>query len=145
MSSVVDAFHPLQTHFLALFRRTFQTHFTDVLDARTHFTPACKRNTITTLDLRLGCDSSKCQSMKLALNRKRKRLRKCTNLIREDELFIENKTKIASGVGYSERAAFKNTLIKRIKYVKNYFHFNVYLIYLFTRCQRISIDEKYRK
>ena len=32
------------------------------------------------------------------------RLRKCSDLIREGKVFVENKTKIASGVGCSERA-----------------------------------------
>ena len=32
------------------------------------------------------------------------RLRKCRDLIREGKVFVENKTKVASGVGCSERA-----------------------------------------
>ena len=32
------------------------------------------------------------------------RLRKCSDLIREGKVFVENKTKIATGVGCSERA-----------------------------------------
>ena len=32
------------------------------------------------------------------------RLRKCSDLIREDKVFVENKTKVASGVGCSDRA-----------------------------------------
>jgi len=32
------------------------------------------------------------------------RLRKCSDLIREGKVFVENKTKVASGVGYNERA-----------------------------------------
>jgi len=32
------------------------------------------------------------------------RLRKCSDLIREGKMFVENKTKVASGVGCSERA-----------------------------------------
>jgi len=32
------------------------------------------------------------------------RLRKCSDLIREGNVFVENKTKVASGVGFSERA-----------------------------------------
>ena len=32
------------------------------------------------------------------------RLRKCSDLIREGLVFVENKTKVASGVGCSERA-----------------------------------------
>ena len=32
------------------------------------------------------------------------RLRKCSDLIREGKVFIENITKVASGVGCSERA-----------------------------------------
>jgi len=32
------------------------------------------------------------------------RLRKCSDLIREVKVFVENKTKVASGVGCSERA-----------------------------------------
>ena len=32
------------------------------------------------------------------------RLRKCSDLIRECQVFVENKTKVASGVGCSERA-----------------------------------------
>jgi len=32
------------------------------------------------------------------------RLRKCSDLIREGKVFVENKTKVASGVGCSERA-----------------------------------------
>jgi len=32
------------------------------------------------------------------------RLRKCSDLIREGKVFVENKTKVASGVGFSERA-----------------------------------------
>ena len=31
------------------------------------------------------------------------RFRKCSDLIREGKVFVENKTKVASGVGYSER------------------------------------------
>ena len=31
------------------------------------------------------------------------RLRKCSDLIREGKVFVENKTKVASGVGCSER------------------------------------------
>ena len=34
------------------------------------------------------------------------RLRKCSDLIREGKVFVENKTKVASGVGYSEREQF---------------------------------------
>ena len=33
------------------------------------------------------------------------RLRKCSDLIREGKVFVKNKTKVASGVGCSERAA----------------------------------------
>jgi len=32
------------------------------------------------------------------------RLRKCSDLIREGKVFVENKTKVASGVGCSERS-----------------------------------------
>ena len=32
------------------------------------------------------------------------RLRKCSDLIHEGKVFVENKTKVASGVGCSERA-----------------------------------------
>ena len=32
------------------------------------------------------------------------RLRKCSDLIGEGKMFVENKTKVASGVGRSERA-----------------------------------------
>ena len=32
------------------------------------------------------------------------RLRKCSDVIREGKVFVENKTKVASGVGCSERA-----------------------------------------
>jgi len=45
------------------------------------------------------------------------RLRKCSNLIREGKVFIENKTKVASRVGCSERAVlyFKELLFKSNK------------------------------
>ena len=39
------------------------------------------------------------------------RLRKCSDLIRKGKMFVENKTKVASGVGCSERA-FANVLPK---------------------------------
>jgi len=45
------------------------------------------------------------------------RLRKCSNLIREGKMFVENKTKVASGVGSSERAVlyFTELLFKSNK------------------------------
>jgi len=45
------------------------------------------------------------------------RLRKCNDLIREGKVFIENKTKVASGVGCSERAVlyFRELLFKSNK------------------------------
>ena len=44
-------------------------------------------------------------------------LRKCSDLIREGKVFVENKTKVASGVGCSERAVlyFKELLFKSNK------------------------------
>jgi len=44
-------------------------------------------------------------------------LRKCSDLIREGKVFVENKTKVASGVGYSERAVlyFRELLFKSNK------------------------------
>jgi len=45
------------------------------------------------------------------------RLRKCSDLIREGKVFVENKTKIAIGVGCSERAVlyFRELLFKSNK------------------------------
>ena len=45
------------------------------------------------------------------------RLRKCSDLIREGKVFVENKTKVASRVGCSERAFlyFKQLLFKSNK------------------------------
>jgi len=44
------------------------------------------------------------------------RLRKCSDLIREGKMFVENKTKVASGVGCSERTVLYFTeLIKSNK------------------------------
>ena len=45
------------------------------------------------------------------------RLRKCSDLIREGKLFVENKTKVASGEGCSERAVvyFTKLLFKSNK------------------------------
>ena len=45
------------------------------------------------------------------------RLRKCSDLIREGKVFVKNKTKIASGVGCSERAVlyFTELLFKSNK------------------------------
>jgi len=45
------------------------------------------------------------------------RLRKCSDLIQEGKVFIENKTKVASGVGCSERAVlyFTELLFKSNK------------------------------
>jgi len=45
------------------------------------------------------------------------RLRKCSDLIREGKVFVKNKTKVASRVGYSERAVlyFRELLFKSIK------------------------------
>ena len=45
------------------------------------------------------------------------RLRKCSDLIREGKVFVENKTKVASGVGCSERAVlyFRELLFKSNK------------------------------
>jgi len=42
------------------------------------------------------------------------RLRKCSDLTREGKVFVENKTKVASGVGCSERAVlyFRELLFK---------------------------------
>ena len=42
------------------------------------------------------------------------RLRKCSDLIREGKMFVENKTKVASGVGCSKRAVlyFRELLFK---------------------------------
>ena len=42
------------------------------------------------------------------------RLRKCSDLIREGKMFVESKTKVASGVGCSERAVlyFRELLFK---------------------------------
>jgi len=42
------------------------------------------------------------------------RLRKCSDLIREGKVFVENKTKVASGVGCSKRAVlyFRELLFK---------------------------------
>ena len=42
------------------------------------------------------------------------RLRKCSDLIREGKVFVKNKTKVASGVGCSERAVlyFRELLFK---------------------------------
>jgi len=42
------------------------------------------------------------------------RLRKCSDLIQEGKVFVENKTKVASGVGCSERAVlyFRKLLFK---------------------------------
>ena len=44
-------------------------------------------------------------------------LRKCSGLIREGKVFVENKTKVASGVGSSERAVlyFTELLFKSNK------------------------------
>ena len=45
------------------------------------------------------------------------RFRKCSDLIREGKVFVENKTKVASGVGCSERAVlyFTELLFKSNK------------------------------
>jgi len=45
------------------------------------------------------------------------RLRKCSDLIREGKVFVENKTKVASGVGCSERSVlyFRELLFKANK------------------------------
>jgi len=45
------------------------------------------------------------------------RLRKCSDLIREGKVFVENKTKVASGVGCSEKAVvyFRELLFKSNK------------------------------
>ena len=45
------------------------------------------------------------------------RLRQCSDLIREGKVFVENKTKVASGVGCSERAVlyFRELLFKSNK------------------------------
>jgi len=45
------------------------------------------------------------------------RIRKCSDLIREGKVFVENKTKVASGVGCSERAVlcFTELLFKSNK------------------------------
>ena len=45
------------------------------------------------------------------------RLRKCSELIREGKVFVENKTKVASGVGCSDRAVlyFRELLFKSNK------------------------------
>ena len=45
------------------------------------------------------------------------RLRKCSDLIRESKVFVENKTKVASRVGCSERAVlyFRELLFKSNK------------------------------
>ena len=45
------------------------------------------------------------------------KLRKCSDLIREGKVFVENKTKVASGVGCSERAVvyFTELLFKSNK------------------------------
>ena len=45
------------------------------------------------------------------------KLRKWSDLIREGKVFVENKTKVASGVGYSEGAIlyFRELLIKSSK------------------------------
>ena len=45
------------------------------------------------------------------------RLRKCSDLIREGKVFVENKTKVSSGVGCSERAVlhFRELLFKSNK------------------------------
>ena len=45
------------------------------------------------------------------------RLGKCSDLIREGKVFVENKTKVASGVGCSERAVlyFRELLFKSNK------------------------------
>jgi len=45
------------------------------------------------------------------------RLRKCSDLIREGKVFVKNKTRVASGVGCSERAVlyFIELLFKSIK------------------------------
>jgi len=40
------------------------------------------------------------------------RLRKCSDLIREGKVFIKNKTKVASGVGCSERAAQQSCILQ---------------------------------
>jgi len=45
------------------------------------------------------------------------RLRKCSDLVREAKVFVENKTKVASGVGCSKRVVlyFKELLFKSSK------------------------------
>ena len=45
------------------------------------------------------------------------RLKKCSDLVREGKVFVENKTKVASGVGCSERAVlyFRELLFKSNK------------------------------
>jgi len=50
------------------------------------------------------------------------RLRKCSDLIREGKVFVENKTKVASGVGCSERAVLyfresnkKNSVLEELR------------------------------
>jgi len=45
------------------------------------------------------------------------RLRKCSDLVREGKVFVQNKTKVASGVSCSERAVlyFRVLLIKSNK------------------------------
>ena len=45
------------------------------------------------------------------------RFRKCSDLVREGKVFVKNKTKVASGVGCSERAVvyFRELLVKSNK------------------------------
>jgi len=45
------------------------------------------------------------------------RLRKCSDLIRKGKVFVKNKTKVASGVGFSERAVlyFRELFFKSTK------------------------------
>ena len=62
-------------------------------------------------EVKLRADTAKFTNVIVA------RLRKCSDLIREGKVFVENKTKVASRVGSSERAVlyFRELLFKSNK------------------------------
>jgi len=67
-----------------------------------------------------GCNGAGCFEVKVWADTAKftdvivARLRKCNDLIRQGKVFVENKTKVASGVGCSERAVlyFRELLFK---------------------------------
>ena len=91
-----------------------------------------ERNAVVKLRMNIrGCNGAGCFEVKIWADTAKfmnvivARLRKCSDLIREGKVFVQNKTKVTSRVGCSERAAvyFRELLFKSLSPIRKKFSF----------------------